>query len=266
MKTQIKIFILSLAFTGVLSSCVNDADDFNQRPTYSGYVALDYTSEIINFYSSSLSIIQMFNIYYSQPTEAKRDSVDRLYFMNTKILREDDGSSWTLHNIGYGIYGDISITTNGKTLNDDGTKWEVTIPNPYRYELGVAIFEVEKIGDGRWSVKKHDNRNYDFEYSSEWEMRSANIEDGFTIEGNGSMLSFETPKLKLDFTITEPLKITFDGYYTFISTGTINILATDVDKNITEETTAEVLSDYTVRISHKNKIEDWNYSIFQWWR
>ena len=267
MNTKIKIFILSIAIAGLLSSCEENKGYYNQRPTYSGYVAFEYTSEAINFYSSSLSTALMFNMYYSQPTEAKRDSIDKLYFMNTKILREDNGHSWTLRNIYNGMYyGDISITTNGKALNDDGAKWTITFPNPSIYELGVTIFDIERIEDGRWSIKKHENRNYDFEYSSEWEMRSANIEKGFTIEGNGSMLSFATPKLKLDFTITEPLEITFDEYYTFISTGMINILATDVDKNITEETSAEVLSEYSVRISHKNKAEDWDYSTFRWWR
>ena len=266
MKTKIKIFILSIALTGILCSCDGDSVNYNNKPTYSGYVAFDFVNEPISLYSSSLTTTLMFNIYYSQPTEAKRDSVDRLYFMNTKILREDNENTWTLRNINNWTYNEITIITNGKTLDDVGAIWTVTIPNPYTAELGVTIYEIEKIADGRWKVKNHVNHNYDFEYSSEWEISSAKIEEGFTIEGNGSMLSFAAPKLKLDFSITKPLKVKFDEYYAFISTGTINILATDVDKKITEETTADILSEYSVRISHKNKVDHWDYSLFLWWR
>ena len=265
MNTKIKIFILSIVITGLLSSCEDNEGYYNQRPTYSGFVAFDYTNEVINFYSTSMSTVQIFNIYYSQPTEAKRDSVDRIYFMNTKILREENGNKWTLRNLNYGIYSEITITTNGKTLNEAGAKWTISIPNQYIDELGVSLYEVERIEVGRWSIKNHINRNYDFEYSSEWEIRSDNIEKGFTIEGNGSMLSFAAPKLKLDFTIKEPLEVKFDQLYTFISTGTVNIFATDVDKNIIEETNVDILSEYSIRISHKNKTEDWDYSTFRWW-
>ena len=79
------------------------------------------------------------------------------------------------------------------------------------------------------------------------------------------MLSLASPKLKLDFTIKEPLEVKFDQLYTFISTGTVNIFATDVDKNIIEETNVDILSEYSIRISHKNKTEDWDYSTFRWW-
>ena len=265
MKTKIKIIIISIALIGILSSCVGDSVNYNDKSTYSGYVALDFTSDPIYLYSSSLTTTLIFNLYYSQPTEAKRDSVDRLYFMNTKILREENGNSWTLRNINNWTNNDITIKTNGKTLDDAGAKWTISVPNQTIDELGVTLFEVEKITDGRWRVKNHVNRNYDFEYSSEWEISSGKIEEGITIEGKGSMLSFANPKLKLDFTITEPLEVKIDEYHASISSGIINILATDVDKKITEETTADILTENSVKISFKNKEDNWDYSLFLWW-
>ena len=265
MISKLRIFILCVIAVSAMNSCMTETNSDNQRATYSGYVALEYTGNVIRNYSYILTDVYKFNEYYSQPTIEKRDSVDRLYFMNTKIMREANSDTWTLHNFNYYEHGDISINTNGKTINDDNAKWIISLPNYYSpHRLRVPEFEIEKKGDGYWHIKEHDNYNYEFDYSSEWDIRFNKSKNIVTIEGRGTLLSFESPKLKLDYTITEPLNASLNTDYpsaTSITSGEITILATDVNKNITEETVVYIINESNVEISHKNNSEDWRYSI-----
>jgi hypothetical protein len=47
-----------------------------------------------------------------------------------------------------------------------------------------------------------------------------------------------------------------------VSSGTVNILATDVDKNLTEETFVRILSNETVEITYGDHTENWDYTVF----
>jgi hypothetical protein len=262
MVSKYKFFILCVVIGYTLNGCIIEREFYNEEPTFSGYVAAEYTSNVIGDYSSILANVYIFNEYYSQPTTEKRDSVDRLYFMNTKIIRESDSYTWTLHKLISNNYGDITINTNGKALYDDGAVWIIMLHDYYYYESATS-FGIEKIEDGHWAIKKHDNRNYDFDFSSEWDIKINKSVKRATIEGKGSLLSIATPKLKLDYTITEPLEASFADRDLFINAGAIRIFATDVDKNITEETLADIISRDNVRISHKNKFKNW-YIPLSW--
>ena len=258
LKNKIKTTILSVAVMVFICSCVKESNSYSERKTYSGYVALEYTGEVIKEYADILTSVYLFNEYYSQPTIEKRDSVDRLYFRNTKIIREE-GDTWSLSNIGYNYHRDILINTSGRTINDENAVWEIVLHASER----VYRIEIERKENKNWVIKKHDNFNYNFEYSTEWDIK-LNESGIVTINGKGSLLSTASPKLKLDYTITEPLQAIIEERRISIKSGTITILATDVNKKITEETIADFISSEYVNILYLNNEENWNYSI-RWW-
>ena len=263
MISKIKTFILCIIAVSTTNSCMVETNGYTERATYSGFVALEYTGNVIRNYASILTNAYRFNQYYSQPTTEKRDSVDRLYFMSTKILRGENGNTWTLHNLRYSEYGDMVINTSGNSLNDDNTKWIVSFPEyNYRGPAEIPTFEIEKSGD-TWLIKKHDSYNYEFDYSTEWKINLNSSGEINSIEGTGTLLSIESPKLKLEYSITEPIITAFEHYSTSITGGRIAIMATDVNKNITEETIVEVTSNYDVKVSYKNITEDYYYSLLQ---
>ena len=244
-----------------MCSCVEKVYDNIDDVTYPGFVAFDYTGDVINNYLSILKNLYGFNEYISQPTMEKRDSVDRIYFSGIKILREENKDMWTLI-LSYG-YDYMSINTYGKTLNDDNAKWQISFysRNYFNELTKKAEFEIEKIGELHWHIKKHDNNNYDFDYSSEWNIKLSSSGDIVKIEGSGSLLSIKSPSLKIDFTITEPFDASNKYNILSISSGKIKILATDVDKDITEETIAEIFMGYDIIITYKNKSKNYRYTF-----
>jgi len=74
-------------------------------------------------YATMLEYVYRFNEYYSQTDLAKRDSVDKLYFNNVKILRGEEENTWTLRHLSEDKMH-MSIRTNGHNLNAPGT-WTV---------------------------------------------------------------------------------------------------------------------------------------------
>ena len=262
MASKLKAIILSIAAIYVVCSCVKEANYYRDNITYPGYVAMEYTGNVISSYSSILTTIFQFDEYISQTTVEKRDSIDRLYFENIKILREENDNTWTLHGIySSNGYDYILINTNGKNLNDDNAKWIVTFYNRGHLTLtNTPEFEIEKTGDQRWNIKNHINHNHEFGYSSEWNIK-LNPSGGISLEGSGSMLSNESPKLKLDYTITAPIEVLYKDHFTSIPSGIITILATDVDKGITEETIVEIITSDEMKITYKNYVEDYIYSL-----
>ena len=118
---KMKQFLLSLTLLSMTCSCVYY--DESRRRTHPGRVAFDYTYNVLEKYATMLEYVYRFNEYYSQTDLAKRDSVDKLYFNNVKILRGEEENTWTLRHLSEDKMH-MSIRTNGHNLNAPGT-WTV---------------------------------------------------------------------------------------------------------------------------------------------
>jgi hypothetical protein len=259
--TKLKTIILCIAAIIPISSCTVESD-YTDYKTYSGYVAFEYTSNIISNYSNALMKVIQFDEYISQTTIQKRDSIDRLYFNTVKIISEENGNNWVLRDVYFNDYNNMIINTNGKNLNDENTVWLVTFyGGEHMITAKTPEFEIKRVGNGHWHIKKHDSNNYAFDYHAEWDIRFDNNDKILKIEGSGSLLSIESPKLRLDYTITEPFTAINGNYFVSIPSGKITILATDVDKNITEETIAEVISESDIKITYNNNTENYHFVL-----
>ena len=262
MASRLKTVFLYITTICLVCSCVKESNDYRDNATYPGYVAMDYTGNVIRSYTSILTKIYQFNEYISQTTIEKRDSVDRLYFEDIKIIRDEKDDIWILRDIYFNGYSYMSINTNGKVIDDDNAKWIISFYNRNYADTSEAPeFEIEKTGDRRWHIKKHTNNDYVFDYSSEWDIRLSPSGDVISLEGSGSLLSVESPKLKLEYTITTPVDASYNYYFVSMYSGAFTILATDVDKDITEETKVDIISEYELRITYKDKTESYNYSL-----
>ena len=262
MTSKLKAISLCIATIYLACSCTGEIDYYRNNVTYPGYVAMEYTGNVISSYSSILTKIYQFDEYISQTTIEKRDSVDRLYFWDIKITRDEKDNIWILRGIDFNGYSYMSINTNGGNINDDNAKWIISFYNrDYVDTSKNPEFEIERIGNRHWHINNHTNSNYRFEYSSEWDIKLNPSGDVISLEGSGSLLSFASPKLKLDYTITTPVEAMYKNYFISIPSGAFKILATDVDKDIVEETTAEIITEYEIRITYKNNVEDYNYSL-----
>jgi hypothetical protein len=251
--------------------CIHESNgDDSNRKTNSGYVAFDYTCNSFRNYVFLLKQIYRFNQYYIQPTLAQRDSVDKLYFRDAKIVHYEDDDKWTIYAINtYSNPFVVSITTNGKSIDEKGCIWTISNFDPYYNSSKTFEFDVEN-KDGTWRIPEHDNKNDGtFEYTTEWNIKFDDDGKSYVLEGAGSLLSVRSPKLKLDYTITEPIHISeykyseYD-YYVDVSSGKVKIFATDIEKNLTEETNISIFSNNDIEVVYNNHRETWGYRIFDW--
>ena len=265
MILKLKVLILCIVAMSTVCSCIKKENYNIDDEAYPGYVAFEYTGNVINNYLSIFKYVYGVNEYISQTTIEKRDSIDRLYFADVKITYDDYSKMWILRYINPVDHQYLSIDTHGKSLNDDDAQWAILLNGgDYYYKQLIApIFNIEKTGELNWNITEHENSNYDFSYSSKWNIKLNSSGDIVELEGSGSLLSSESPKLKLDFTIIESLKAQYKNNYLTFTSGAIKIQATDVKREITEETIAEVISHYDVRIKYKIYTDSYRYSFLQ---
>lgn len=267
MITKLKYTFLGLALFCAINSCTYSED--TDKSTYSGYVAFDYSYETIKEYVVLLKYIHQFNEYYSQPTASERDSVDRLYFGNIKITREGDADIWTLRNIGYhnSPHHIMTIHTNGQTLGSPDVIWTLTRTNPQIEGNGTneVTFTIKNKGEEGYQISQHDNYNADFKYVSEWNARFTEDGSECYVTGSGTMVSIQTPQLKLEYTITEPLEILLpENHCQEIRQGALRIFATDVPRGLREETVVEVAPPDDIHITYQKGADYWYYPLM-WW-
>ena len=260
-----RCFILCVLAT-VICSCsgyIDNGDD-PRRKTNPGYVAFDYTCYPFKKYVPLFRKIYNFNEYYIQPTTSLRDSVGSLYFSGVRIAN-DSGDIWIIRNVnnwGYSEYPEISVDTNGKSLNEAGAVWRISDEEGLNSDGEPFSFDIEVKDDGNWHISMHDNVCYGFECSTEWNVRFRNDGRSCTFDGSGVLLSLQYPKLQLDYTITEPVEVLEEWGCFYMQSGNLKILAKDVNKNITEETGISILSDRNIEVSYSDSVEEWDYMIF----
>jgi hypothetical protein len=238
------------------TNCTEDGYGDSNKKTYSGYVAFDYTIATIRDYAEIIKNIHNFSIYHSQPTFEKRDSVDRLYFREIKILKEND-SIWTLTQLS-DSHLNIQINTHNNSILNKEAAW--TVINNDSYEPSFKITN----NNGIWRIENSEYNNSVFFIRSEWDISPGSllIDDKYIpvleLNSAGELLSHASPRLKLEYRTTEPIIYYLNDDSSFKS-GSIKISATDVNKDITEETNAEITSNNTVNIIFKNNKEQWDF-------
>jgi hypothetical protein len=264
-----KCILSCLLLTVLLGGCTDPEADEPGRKTNSGYVAFDFTCHAFRQYAPILNGIYRFNEYIKQPTLAQRDSVDRLFFRNVKIFYDTPNDLWTLMPVQASLQTDfsaLSIRTNGQALDEPNARWSVleAIVGGYSHPTSFA-FDVENKGDRTWYIPLHDNATGDglFEYAAlDWEIRFKDDGKGCVVKGGGTLVSIASPKLKLEYVITVPLEIAENRGRLAVSSGVVRILATDVDKSLTEEISVYILSAETIEVAYGNHVERWDYIVF----
>jgi hypothetical protein len=235
----------------VLFGCVGEE---SIRKTNPGYVAFDYTCGAVKNYDLIIKNAYRLNEYIKQTTIEKRDSVDRLYFSDVKISHNEGADLWTLRLISSSAYHtEFTIDTDGKSIDEENAVWTVSTPD------NALDCRIENKGNQSWHIAEGKDVDALFDYSTQWDVRFNG--QGYSLEGSGTLLSLATPKLKLEYTIKEPLEIVVDKA---MSAGRFYIIATDVSKNISEETEVIILWENGVEIKYKSFDEEWYYNMY-WW-
>lgn len=248
---RFKNYALCMTASVVLCGCYGEE---SMRKTNPGYVAFDYTCGAVKNYDLIIKNVYRFNEYLKQTTIEKRDSVDRLYFSDVKISHNEDADAWTLRLINSSAYHtEFTIDTDGKSIDDGDAVWTVSTPDK------TLDCRIANNGNRTWRIAEGGDVDDLFEYSTRWDVRFN--EHGYSLEGSGTLLSLATPKLKLEYTVKEPLEIVVDKA---LSAGKFSIVATDVSKNISEETEAIILWERGIEIKYKSFDEEWYYDIY-WW-
>ena len=134
-----------------LAACVEERS--NHGETAPGWVAFEYTSALVERCGITAEYLHRFDRYLEQNTSSGRDSVDRLYFSNVKIQRDQEPNAWTLRlKERYGNERTITIRNAVR-----GGMWEVvgeglaTKFSP-RSERAVDHFRVNTGKSGTWST------------------------------------------------------------------------------------------------------------------
>jgi hypothetical protein len=235
-----------------MTGCMVEEDDYYAKKTHPGYIVFEYSNDIIHQYIRRMDIINKFDIYYSQPTPAKKDSVDRLYFSEIKILNEANSDVWTINDLKYpGMY--LKINTDGQSLSEQDAVWIVSESSN---EINNS-FPIKK-EDGQYFIINHTGNIRDFLYFAEWKFYVNANRNEIELTGKCELLSVATPALKIDFEIIQPVLL---GNYTLrngIISGELKISAIDVDKDLKEETKAVYRQNNEVSITYMNNTELWS--------
>lgn len=250
---KLKLSWMSLLVMLYMTGCVVENNDYYDKKTRPGYIVFEYSNNIIHQYIRRVEIINKFDIYYSQPTQEKKDSVDRLYFSEIKILNEAK-DVWSINDLKYsGLY--LKIDTHGQSLSEEDAQWTVTESND---EMSNG-FQIIKEEDGQYSISNHAENSREFIFFTEWKIDVNENRNEIELTGKGELLSVLTPALKIDFEIIQPVVSANYSLQKEIVSGELKIFATDIDKNLKEETKAVYHQTNAVSITYMNNTEYWNY-------
>ena len=229
-----------------LAACVEERS--NQGETAPGWVAFEYTSALVERCGITAEYLHRFDRYLEQNTSSGRDSVDRLYFSNVKIQRDQEPNAWTLRlKERYGNERTITIRNAVR-----GGMWEVvgdglaTKFSP-RSERAVDHFRVNTGKSGTWYME-HSGHDREFTDASTWTVRF-DLSGAIQLEGTGTRTSIAKPALHLAYTIESPLLYrpnpAHDTYN--LGDGLLRIVATG-DSRVPEESTVKALGNEYVQI------------------
>jgi hypothetical protein len=253
----------------VLVSCYTDDGSSISKRLPAAHIAYLYVSSAMNNYAKALMLTYQFNIYLSQTDAAKRDSVDKLYFENVKVLKE--GDYWQMRVEEFSSTYLLKVFPVSSTLNATGARWKVDMLEAN--DSTVCSFEIQNAGGSTWKVGSHQGRNVNFNISNdEWTVvwSTSGSEPQFSIAGSGSMLSIAKPQLRLDYRFTSPLIYeitsthlsTYTSYMAAIAGGSFAIQATDVDKKETDNISADIIykdNTSSVRLTYEGVTEVWEF-------
>ena len=248
----LKRIIAALILMGWMTACVEERS--NKAGIAPGWVAFDYTTELIERTGTAMEYLRRFNCYLEQTTQAGRDSVDRLYFAQVKILRGEQPDTWTLNlRERYGHERTITIHNPARALSaTSGGAWKVVcegLDKKYGSPTGRAVdtFRVSARGDGAWVVK-HIGGDREFSDTSTWTARFDHY-GAIRLEGCGTRMSLARPALRLAYTIESPMlyrpQVGTNVYS--LGEGRLRIVATG-PKRAPEETAVKVLGNEYVQI------------------
>lgn len=250
-----------------LAACVEERS--NKSGIAPGWVAFDYTAELIERSGTAMEYLRRFNCYLEQTSQAGRDSVDRLYFSRVKILcAYTSPPTWTLNlRERYGNERTITVYAEHALGHTVGVTWTVVsegLGTKYGRptDRSVDTFHVSARGDGAWVVK-HSGHDREFADSSAWTVQF--VSDGsLQLVGNGVRTSLAVPTLRLDFKTDLPLSYTLRNTSTFtLVDGQLRIIATGPN-GLPETTAVTAIGSDRIRINYNNKHSaegNWNSAI-----
>ena len=236
-----------------LAACVEERS--NKSGIAPGWVAFDYTAELIERSGTAMEYLRRFNCYLEQTSQTGRDSVDRLYFSRVKILcAYTSPPTWTLNlRERYGNERTITVYNAERALGHAvGGTWTVVCEGlGTKYgrptDRSVDTFHISTRGDGAWVVK-HIGRDREFTDASTWTVRFDHS-GAIQLEGSGTRTSIAKPALHLAYTIESPLLYrpnpARDTYN--LGDGLLRIVATG-DNRTPEESTVKALGNEYVQI------------------
>ncbi|WP_315577816.1 hypothetical protein [Hoylesella oralis] len=289
MKTKILLAALGCL---LLTGCWTSGDDY--RATSSGRIVLRYTEQTLTCFTDLLRFTRQFGEYIRQDTPEKRDSVKELYFKYAKLEEGTD----PMHN--QKIYNLVSMNRDSRpyytvTFKDfESSTWTVQASSGIN---GDTIFYNLKIKDAdsdTWTISEsncapkasyyfsndernanNDNRDEPYRYAFSctnetwtvnWAAKNNNSLD-FTIAGKGTMESYKTPKLKIQYNITEPIRVLTvgdfgswvedyryyrqDNRFTHWQEGTFTLRVTDDIDHVTDDYNFRIRPENVVDISFK---------------
>ena len=252
---NLKRILAALILMGSMTACVKERS--NQSEIAPGWIAFDYTAELVERSAATMEYLRRFDRYMEQTSQTGRDSVDRLYFSRVKILSAyPSPHAWTLNlRERYGNERTMTIYDASQAPGAQRTaSWTVICEGlGTKYgrltERAVDTFHVSARGDGAWVVK-HIGRDREFTDASTWTVRF-DRDGSILLEGSGTRTSLSRPTLHLAYTIESPLryrpKVIADVYS--LEDGLLSIVATSsASDRLPEKSTVKVLGNEYVTI------------------
>lgn len=285
MKT--KILFAALCCTLLVGCWVSEED---QRATSAGRIVLRYTEQTLTCFTDLLRFSRQFKEYIRQNTPEKRDSVKELYFKYTKLEENID----PVHH--RKMYNLISMNRDSRPLytvtfyDFDSSTWTVQASSGANGDTIYYNMKIKNVDSNTWTVseskctpkasyylsggqnstnKRNSNELYQYAFNCTNEAWTVNWRSkylysmDFTIIGKGMMESYKAPKLKIDYNITEPIRVSSigdfgswvednsnyrqDNRFTKWQEGMFTL---QVDDNIDN-----VKDDYTIRLRPENVVD-----------
>ena len=286
---KIKILLAALSCL-LLTGCWTSEDDY--RATSSGRIVLRYTEQTLTCFTDLLRFTRQFKEYIRQDTPEKRDSVKELYFKYAKL---EEGTDPVHHRKMYNL---MSMNRDSRPLytvtfyDFDSSTWTVQASSGANGDTIFYDMKIKNVDSNTWTVseskcapkasyylsdeqnstnKRNCNELYQYAFNCTNETWTVNwtakylYSMDFTIIGKGTMESYKTPKLKIQYNITEPIRVLSvgnfgswvednknykqDNRFTKWQEGTFTLRVIDDIDHVTD--------DYNFRIRPENVVDIW---------
>lgn len=248
------IYILSLLFVILLTSCEVESSDSSYPRTAQARNAFDYVEKSLSQSVILLDLITKVS-YYSEVSEEKKEGIKNYFLASYSIT--NTANSWILKN----EYQEITLTHNNKTINEVDAIWTTKVitkllDGTTQTSVEDKNYKVQSLGNRIWKINTFDFSFYGYYQNEFTTSAELNISGSDSYEKSRSIYAFKIEKGS-GITKINTSKLTYDIlqptiYSTTSSSANLTALNGEIQINIDDQKdkiNAEITSsDYYPRI------------------